>query len=53
MIYISMGSIISTRTSELCSIFFFNICHPEVFNIYIRKEVSVKHNKTLLRLLLY
>ena len=29
----------------------FNFCHPEVFNTY--NDVSVKHNKTLLCLLLY
>jgi len=34
---------------------FFNVCHPEVFNTYIRiyNDVSVKHNKTLLCLLLF
>ena len=34
---------------------FFNVCHPEVFNKYIKyaNDVSVKHNKPLLCLLLY
>jgi hypothetical protein len=28
-------------------LFFFNVCHPEVFNTYINIRRCIKHNKTL------
>jgi len=37
--------------SHFILMFFFYVCHPDVFNTYINIQyVSVKHNKTLLYL---